>query len=51
MKSLRKAICQYITVQENVQRYNNLNARGLVNLLCQDKQDFYMILRDLRQRH
>ena len=31
MKSLRKAICQYITVQENVQRYvssNNLNVRG-----------------------
>ena len=31
MKSLRKAICQYITVQENVQRYvssNNPNVRG-----------------------
>lgn len=31
MKSLRKTICQYITVQENVQRYvfsNNLNVRG-----------------------
>ena len=31
IKYLRKAICQYITVQENVQRYvssNNLNVRG-----------------------
>ena len=31
MKSLRKAICQYITVQENVQHYvfsNNPNVRG-----------------------
>ena len=31
IKSLRKAICQYITVQENVQRYvssNNPNVRG-----------------------
>ena len=45
MRSLRKAISQYITVQENVQRYVSLMEE--VNLLGQDKQDFFMIHRDL----
>ena len=44
MRSLRKAISQYITVQENVQRYVSLMEE--VNLLGQDKHDSQRPLND-----